>query len=418
MKMTRQSHACALSFILLAAIAPRVRADHVGNLFRPLIADPRENQFRMKWVHFTEDSRYGSDITDPLSEGGVIQDRTGVTWDVAFGETFRTSPRIRRVACDPTSRRKARSALSPWESFQLGIPAGVFADFDRVGGVLINADYQVGGSFDAIWCGSIDPDGELKSFDHPVLTSRTMIYHRSTHLGDEYLSQSNFGRNQETFPDTGGVLAFPPVKRVNLSFEAFRHIFSLEWSPKFLPAYSTLRLYGGGEFKFGKLFTHEPSNFTSPVLQFGTEFHSAGARDSISRTWLSRIVNCVTFRRCDRFITEWIAAADVKVAKPYNFASADNPTGETEKWTPNLWTNVPYGKQFRNYAGSWHAMVGFTRYEPKHRQRGAGGHFISPFDLSFTVDWYQGYSPNGQFLDQRYRYRPTFYVVPSLTLHY
>ena len=35
-----------------------------------------------------------------------------------------------------------------------------------------------------------------------------------------------------------------------------------------------------------------------------------------------------------------------------------------------------------------------------------------------ALEWYRGYSPNGQFLDQRLRYRPRAYVLPSLSANF
>jgi hypothetical protein len=35
-----------------------------------------------------------------------------------------------------------------------------------------------------------------------------------------------------------------------------------------------------------------------------------------------------------------------------------------------------------------------------------------------SFEWYRGYAPDGQFLDQRLRYRPRLYVIPSITAHF
>src|SRR5262249_25249420 len=126
----------AMTFLLPPASA-------CAALFRPLLADPRENQFRMKWVHSVEDWRFGTDVTDSLSRGGT-QRRTGTTWDVGFGETFRADP----------WRNFLRHRF--WKRYQIGVPAGVFANFDRAGAELTNADYQFGLSDDILFRGDLD----------------------------------------------------------------------------------------------------------------------------------------------------------------------------------------------------------------------------------------------------------------------
>src|SRR5262245_61850718 len=61
-------------------------------LFRPLTADPRENQTRWRMGEFTEDWRFGTDVTDSTSQGGYENSRTGVAWEVSAGEVFRWQP--------------------------------------------------------------------------------------------------------------------------------------------------------------------------------------------------------------------------------------------------------------------------------------------------------------------------------------
>src|SRR5262249_13537087 len=186
-------------------------AHHEQALWRPLPADPRECQFRMKWVAYTEDWRYGTDITNPASRGGVLRDRHGVTWDVGVG----TSVRL------PSSSR-GLGPLRPWDHFQFAIPAGVFAHFDRVGADLVNADYQFGPALDILWTREhFDGERGITGFDAPIQTTRVMLFHRSTHIGDEYLADGHFGQNQDGFPSPDNIFAFPPVKRVNLSFESW-----------------------------------------------------------------------------------------------------------------------------------------------------------------------------------------------------
>ena len=39
-------------------------------------------------------------------------------------------------------------------------------------------------------------------------------------------------------------------------------------------------------------------------------------------------------------------------------------------------------------------------------------------ELVVALDWYDGYTPDGQLQDQRLRYRPRAYFVPSVTMHF
>lgn len=402
----------ALTLLLVA-----LPAGATLRLFRPLLADPRENQFRMKWVHSTEDWRYGTDVADSLSKGGSER-RTGTTWDVGFGETFRADPWTRFLDlghCFP--------GIQWWERYQMGIPAGVFANFDRSGAELINADYQFGLSMDMLLAGAYSDTLGVNGFDRTVWTLRVMGFHRSTHLGDEYLSEGAFGRNQLGFPDAGQIFDRPPVKRYNLSFESARVIMSAEKAPGFFNhGRSTFRGYGGFEKKF-KLATHEPANFTSAIYQAGVEFRSSGNQKRPHEGWFTRFENLI-YPAHHEVDTEWIGALDLKLAKPYEFALMDAPPGATsEVWTPHLWTVGTGGREFRNYAGSWHAMLGVVTYQrsqrdvrdPKANRPNIERGFL-PQEAILAVDWYCGYSPNGQFLDQRLHYRPIW--MPSLTVHF
>jgi len=372
-------------------------------LFRPLSADPRESQFRSVFSHFTENRRYGVDITDSASQGG-FEHWDGTSWDVATGTTLRLNP-AKRLLGIPI----------PWVRYQVGAPAAIFTYFERGGMELANADYQTGISLDALWSGAYDDSMGVERFDRPVVTSRFLIFHRSSHLGDEYLAFSDFASNQVGRPDQGDLFHHPPVKRVDLSFEALRGVLSVEWDAGGLVGgHPTARLYAGGELKMS-ILGRVPRNFSSPIGELGIELRSAGNEDDPPETWIGRMVNA-PFRR-SFFASEWFAAIDLKVAKPYDFASSDNPTGQGEVWTPHLWTDSPYGHEFAHDAGSWHAMAGFILYQGRHRRVSEGGRRIGP-EMIVALEWYRGYSPNGQFLDQPFRTRPLAYVVPGLTIHF
>src|SRR5206468_3526817 len=114
-------------------------------------------------------------------------------------------------------------------------------------GSLLDTDYQFGGSLDVLWQGDYAPEQGIMSFARSAVTSRLTLYHRSSHLGDEYLAFGRFGRNQEGYAPGGLPFDRPPVKRVDLSYEAVSLVVSLERSNGRSPA--TLRAYGGGELK-------------------------------------------------------------------------------------------------------------------------------------------------------------------------
>jgi hypothetical protein len=314
--------------------------------------------------------------------------------------------------------RRVFGHAPPWAAYQLTFPAGVFPLFDDSGS-LLNADYQFGASLEAQWNGTVVPEAsEADSpppFDHPIVTSRLTAFHRSSHLGDEYLATSRFGRNLERTPAAPSAFDHPPVKRVDLSFEAVSGAFSVEWSPG-RARHSVARAYAGFEARplmplrwgIGAL---RPHNLRSPAWTLGGEWLGAG-NGPIPEARLARWVNAVL--REPAVDAAWFAAAELRLAKPYNFASADNPNGESEVWTPRLWTDAPYGREFRHDAGSWHAMVGAVAWPRASRSRSP----LAGREWRAALEWYRGYSPDGQFLDQRLRWHPRWYVVPSLSANF
>jgi hypothetical protein len=385
------------------AALPAAAAD--VRLFRPVTADPRESQSRWRMSRYTEDWRYGTDIADSTSTGGVREDHEGVSWEIAAGEVFRWRP-LERIG----------RWRGPWVRYQLGVPAGLVANFDT--GALLDSDYQFGVSFDALWRGDYDSAFGIRDFRSAVVTSRLRVFHRSTHLGDEYLAFGRFGRNQNGNGSTDPKYQQPPVKRVDLTYEAVEAVVSIERAGP--DGQATLRLYGGGEFKVvlprsWHIGGATPRNFTSPAARLGFEYRSAGNAADPPDLLPARALDAIL--RTRSFESEWIAAFDLRLAKPYNFASCDNPDGETERWTPQLWTDCRYGREYRRYAGSWHAMVGYS-LSPRAARGSAGPRPRVGPEWIVALEWYRGYSPNGQFLDQRMRYRPRGYLLPSVTAHF
>lgn len=134
------------------------------DVFRPLLADPKQPQFFASW----QATRVRSNKT------------SANVGSVGFGENFGFYTR--------------RDGCNGW---QVGILAGVLAQFnlDAPSKDLINADYVVGIPL---------------SWRSGGWSTRVRLYHQSSHLGDEFL------------------LGRPGFNRVNLSFEELEAIVSYD----------------------------------------------------------------------------------------------------------------------------------------------------------------------------------------------
>ena len=178
-----------------------------GHLFDPLLADPRWPHFFASYQHYLRDR----DFTDVASVG--------------FGETI-------------VGYRGDGPFGGQWEA---GIQAGVFAifDLDASSKDLLNADYFVG------LMGAYKLDG---------WQAMGRVFHRSSHLGDEFLLRSS------------------SIDRTNLSYQAADvklsyHLLDGRLDPRYDRA---VRLYAGG----GRLFDQEPSDLKPWSTQFGLELQS------------------------------------------------------------------------------------------------------------------------------------------------
>jgi hypothetical protein len=153
----------AVSRIL--GITGEAEAFPTGDLFRPLIADPKQPQFFV-----------GINSFRSSGEGYTMA-------AVGFGETFG----IYRFF-----------GSREGNGLQLSLDGAIFARFnmDAPSHDLINADYTI---------------GIPATYRHGDNSLRFRIYHQSSHLGDEFLQSVN------------------PPERVNLSYEAIEIIYSREW---------------------------------------------------------------------------------------------------------------------------------------------------------------------------------------------
>lgn len=137
-----------------------------GDVFRPLLADPKQPQFFVSVEHF--------------KSLGVRATMT----EVGFGETF--------------GMYRWFSGGHQGDGLQLSVEASLDARFNMTTPSfnLINADYNVGIPL------------TYRSDDNSI---RFRIYHQSSHLGDEFL------------------LSGDAPKRINLSYEAIELLYSREW---------------------------------------------------------------------------------------------------------------------------------------------------------------------------------------------
>jgi len=137
------------SIILPTGLLPK------GQLFKPLIADPRWAHFSAAYRNYKSGTFDGNDIAS-----------------VSFGETI------------PFYRSNFGQSTVQWEA---GIQAGVFSDFnlDASSSDLVNTDF-IASVYSSMRAGQFSAFGR--------------IYHQSSHLGDEFLLRTK-------------------LERVNLSYE-------------------------------------------------------------------------------------------------------------------------------------------------------------------------------------------------------
>jgi hypothetical protein len=149
----------------ITGITGESEAFPTGDLFRPLLADPKQSQFFVSINNF---------------------ESSGVRYTMAsvgFGETFG----LYRFF-----------GSREGDGLQLSVEGSLFAQFnlDTSSFDLLNADYTIGIPF---------------TYRYGDNSLRFRIYHQSSHLGDELLLSANH------------------PERVNLSYEAIELIYSRDW---------------------------------------------------------------------------------------------------------------------------------------------------------------------------------------------
>jgi len=241
-----------------------------GNLFRPLIADPEELRFYLSFRPYQHAHQYLSDHTEIFAGG--LGDMFGI---------YRHDD--------------ARDGYS----WQANISGGIYAEFDLKTSsyYLVDNDYFIGIPL---------------TFRSAAYSCRLNLYHRSSHVGDEYVLHSN-------------------ITRIEYSYEAINFLASRDWGP--------WRAYYGGEVLIHKT----PSNVKPVTVQGGIEYY-----DTRRLAMGGHPVGGVDLRCTQE--NEWPVNASVKV-----------------------------GLQFD---------------EPDARGRA----------VRFLLEGYNGYSPHGQFYNNRMMY--------------
>ena len=140
-----------------------------GDVFCPLLADPKGQRSFVSYLHETSD------------QGDINLGSVGIS--DAFG--------LLRVG-----------GPKPGDGFQISLAGSVFAQFDLDSSSydLVNADYII---------------GIPMTFRRQAFSMRFRLYHQSSHLGDEFLLRENN----------------PKFVRENISFEAAEMILSLDGGP-------------------------------------------------------------------------------------------------------------------------------------------------------------------------------------------
>ena len=133
------------------------------DVFRPLIADPKQPQFFAMWQH-----------ANPRNGGSSYN-----LGSVAIGENFGFF--TKRQGCD---------------GWQVGLLTGIFSQFnlDQKNAELINTDFNVGLPL---------------SWRSGNWSARLRYYHQSSHLGDEFLARNvGFQRFTVSFEEVDAILSY------------------------------------------------------------------------------------------------------------------------------------------------------------------------------------------------------------------
>jgi uncharacterized protein DUF1207 len=253
---------CALIGTALAvAQAPDPGPLPGGELFRPLIADPKQPAFFAAYLLLASDPN-----TDQLGTIGL-------------GRTF---------------------GVVRWEpGWQLGVDVAVFSQFNMQSRSydLINTDYLI---------------GVPVTYRRGDLALRARVYHQSSHLGDEFLLNTD-------------------AERVDLSFESAELIVSRDLGQ--------WRLYGGGEY----LLVHKPADLRPGVLHGGVEYRPQAALVRLGRFGDGRVMAALDAKSFES--RRWALATSGRVG--LDFGRGFTPGETSRHWSVQLQGYAgpsPYGQ--------------------------------------------------------------------------
>jgi hypothetical protein len=249
-----------------------------GDFFCPLVADPKEPRSFASFLQGTSPAQNGE-----FGPVGALDTQVGA---VGIGDTFGLF-------------RWSGATLG--DGVQIGISAGVFAQFDLGSPSLdlLNSDYVVG----------LPVTLRLGRF-----SSRLRLYHQSSHLGDEFLLRDE-------------------PERINLAFESLELILSQAMGP--------LRLYGGGEF----LFNREPDDLEEWLARAGAEVRAPA-------TGTLKVLTAVDLKSSEE--QDWKFAWSARAGLEAGF-------GRDAAHPPRRWSLLfefydgpsPYGQFYREQVRFW-----------------------------------------------------------------
>ena len=138
-----------------------------GNLFRPLVADPKELRFYLSYRPYQHAPYYISQSTEIFA--GSLGDIFGLYRSINNSGGY---------------------------SWQASISGGIYSEFDIKYFYLVDSDFFIGFPF---------------TFRKGPVSYRLNVYHQSSHVGDQYLQHSS-------------------ITRIEFSYEAINFIGSYEWT--------------------------------------------------------------------------------------------------------------------------------------------------------------------------------------------
>jgi len=259
-----------------AAQAPAPAGQPPTVLFQPLLADPQEPQFFAGYL---------------WARSPRLASRLGT---VGFGQTI---------------------GVLHGRDWQLGIAAGVFSEFNMASSTtdLLNTDYLVGLPL---------------TYRRGSLATRLLVFHQSSHLGDEYMAHTN-------------------ARRIDLTFQAVELLVASETS--------RWRVYGGGNY----VFAHSPADLKPGVLHGGLEYRQPRSLLRLGRFATGRLVAGLDAKAIQdqKWQVGWSMVTGVELGDPLA------PLGSGRRWSVLLkaYTGpAPYGEFYRDHVSSLGVGVGFT----------------------------------------------------------